>query len=95
MSDTTTLRDHTQPCEHFEGEEQAPMDLSGNFYCDIEGCPGGRERTFREEYENLDGTSLSGGRRVGNTLKSVAVGWPAEGYPRVRLVSEWVEVTDE
>lgn len=47
MSDKTiTLRDHEQPCEHWE-----PLGLDPNRWaysaCDWAGCPGGRERIFR------------------------------------------------
>lgn len=40
MNDTTTLRDHSQPCEH-----EQPKKLRGYWVCDW--CPGGRERRMK------------------------------------------------
>jgi len=48
---TITLRDHSQPCEH-EGTSDCYA-WAGVWFCSAQGqgwaCPGGRERTFREE----------------------------------------------
>ena len=66
MSDTTTLRDHTQPCEHPQLSQQREVgttyeytehfgayldEEAGGWVCGDDWCLGGRERTFRQEQE--------------------------------------------
>ena len=56
MTDTISLRDHTQPCEHPPDSHRHPMEAwppksgayqaNGGWYGCME-CPGGKERTYR------------------------------------------------
>ena len=63
MSNTTTLRDPNQPCEHYSGyphREDPMLDMGaieggavlvhGNWTCNVPGCPGGRERTLEKRF---------------------------------------------
>jgi len=59
---TITLRDHSQPCEH---EGSWATDLIDYWTCAK--CPGGRERTFREELAVIEA-----GANVVNVLVEVS-----------------------
>ena len=51
MSDTISLRDHSLACDHDDPycEHGAPYGESKHVWqCDLDGCPGGKERTYRQ-----------------------------------------------
>ena len=68
MTDTPTLtvRDHSQPCEHGD-ESWAVLGRNGLWVCNWSGCPGGRERTFRQ----TDTMTLYMEQHVGKVLVEV------------------------
>jgi hypothetical protein len=51
MSDTLTVRDHSEPCEH----DRAFQAVNGLFGCGASGCPGGKEIVLRRVEGKLIG----------------------------------------